>query len=104
MGHKTIPTTNTAAEVRRLQGRIAVLERAATAPAKAPEVIGSVTIEERENRVRVSFPGKPSEAVRSFLKSNGFRWAPSVGAWIRTPSEYAWSQARKAAELVAGGA
>ena len=27
--------------------------------------------------------GKPEPEVRDILKSNGFRWAPSVGAWQR---------------------
>lgn len=34
-------------------------------------------------RIQIIFDGKPDEAVRSTLKSNGFRWAPSQGAWQR---------------------
>lgn len=34
-------------------------------------------------RIQIVFDGKPDEAVRSTLKSNGFRWAPSQGAWQR---------------------
>lgn len=34
-------------------------------------------------RLQLMFEGKPSEATRSALKSNGFRWAPSSIAWQR---------------------
>lgn len=36
-----------------------------------------------DNRVRVTFPGKPDADTIATLKRNGFRWAPSVGAWQR---------------------
>ena len=36
-----------------------------------------------ENRIQIMFDEKPDEALRSELKSRGFRWAPSQGAWQR---------------------
>jgi len=36
-----------------------------------------------ENRLQIVFDGKPSAEVRSELKGNGFRWAPSQEAWQR---------------------
>ena len=41
-------------------------------------------VENAENmRIQLFFEGKPEENIRSLLKSNGFRWAPSEGAWQR---------------------
>ena len=34
-------------------------------------------------RLQLGFGGKPDEATRTILKSNGFRWAPSCVAWQR---------------------
>lgn len=34
-------------------------------------------------RLQLFFDGKPDPEVRSILKSHGFRWAPSAGAWQR---------------------
>lgn len=34
-------------------------------------------------RYQILFDGKPDEEIRSLLKSNGFKWAPSQGAWQR---------------------
>ena len=33
------------------------------------------------DRIQIFFPGKPDVDIRTKLKSNGFRWAPSIGAW-----------------------
>lgn len=35
------------------------------------------------NRLQLKFNGKPDEKTRSILKSNGFRWSPTQGAWQR---------------------
>lgn len=45
-----------------------------------------------EMRLQLIFEGKPEAEVRDILKQNGFRWAPSKGAWQRNlngNSEYA---------------
>ena len=34
-------------------------------------------------RYQIIFDGKPEPEVRDLLKSNGFKWAPSQGAWQR---------------------
>ena len=34
-------------------------------------------------RYQIIFDGKPEPEVRYLLKSNGFKWAPSQGAWQR---------------------
>lgn len=102
MGQRLLRTTGASAERRRIEGRIAELEARASAPAAPPELVGEARIEESDNRVRVVFPGKPSEAVRSKLKSAGFRWSPTAGAWQRMASVQAWHAARAiAGELVA---
>lgn len=87
---------NLGSEIRRLEGRIAVLKRQ-QAEGPKEEKIGAVRIEEGDNRVRVFFPGKPSEAIRSELKRSGFRWSPTAGAWQRHPGAWAWHEARRIA-------
>ena len=44
---------------------------------------GWAEINEGENRLQLFFEEKPSEEQRRELKSNGFKWAPSQGAWQR---------------------
>lgn len=95
---------NLASEAKRIAGRIAQLEAREAAPAKVDEIIGAVTIRESDNRVQMIFPGKPSEEIRARLKSNGFRWSPTAGAWQRMPSDWAWTVAREIAAQANGGA
>ena len=49
------------------------------------QVINGITlkISAEDNRVQIFFPSIPSEDVRKKLKSSGFRWSPSIGAWMR---------------------
>jgi hypothetical protein len=87
---------NAASEANRLERRIQDLAKRATAPAAADVAIGDARISEAENRVRVTFPSVPPESVRRALKSAGFRWAPSVGAWQRHASPGARYAAERA--------
>lgn len=87
---------NWASECKRIQGRIAELEKRGAAAPVAPVIVGAYSITEEDGRIRVHFPGKPDEATRADLRRNGFLWAPSVGAWQRRPSY----QARAFAEAL----
>lgn len=44
---------------------------------------GKVEVNKQDNRLQVFFDGKPDADTRAELKSNGFKRAPSVGAWQR---------------------
>ncbi len=94
--------SNLSGNISSVKKRIAEMEKAATREAPADETIGEVTISEALNRVQVRFPGKPDESTRSELKSFGFRWAPSEGAWQRKASVQAWHWARSIAAKVDG--
>lgn len=74
--------TNNGAEIRRIQARLEQVEKAQTTES-AEERGEHATLEDSpaDNRVRLHFPGKPSEDIRTALKSSGFRWAPSLGVW-----------------------
>lgn len=89
--------SNNNANMHRISDRIAQLERAKTdAPAVMPTAAG---VEYREDselmRAQIVFDGKPSEAVRDLLKANGFRWAPSQGAWQRQLTDNGRSAAKR---------
>lgn len=46
-------------------------------------------------RLQLIFAGKPVDKTREILKSNGFKWAPSAGAWQRLLNDNAeWSLRR----------
>lgn len=83
IGFPDYALTNNSANIRRMKQRLEQISRAKATP--DTEAIGAngVKLEDcpAENRVRLSFPGKPDEQVRDKLKQNGFRWAPSLGVW-----------------------
>ncbi len=96
IGFADFELTNRGAEVRRLKKRIAELEARATVP-ETELTFGDVKVVLADNRVQIHFPGKPSDELRTELKQNGFKWAPSVGAWQRMPSQWAWDMAKRIA-------
>ncbi|MBX3216931.1 MAG: DUF3560 domain-containing protein [Labilithrix sp.] len=86
---------NSAGEASRLRKRIAAMEARSSAPAPEAVELPNARIEEADNRVRIFFSDRPSEALRASLKGSGFRWAPSVGAWQRHASPGAWYAAKR---------
>ena len=84
---------NNSAEIRRLEKRLAQVRAAHSAPNTDTYYPGITVMDApAENRVRIRFAdGKPSAAIRSRLKSNGFRWAPTVagGVWQAFRNQYA---------------
>ena len=73
--------TNNNAEIRRVKARIEQLSKQAQRECSGWEFDGGrVEMNREDNRLQVFFDGKPDADTRAELKSNGFRWAPSVGA------------------------
>lgn len=91
--------TNNNANIRRIRQRIETLEkeaqRAANA-AKEPEQGDGFILQENYDigRIQFLFDDKPDEDTRALLKSHGFRWAPSEGAWQRLLNDNGRSAAR----------
>lgn len=91
IGFADYQMSNNLANIKRMEKRIAQLQ----ANAKRAEAAGGeekrdvyqgvceVVENFEENRLQIIFDGKPSAEVRAELKGNGFRWAPSQGAWQR---------------------
>ena len=82
IGFANYQLTNNNANIRRMRERLEGISRnqAAEETVTAGE---NARVEDcpADNRVRLFFPGKPSDAIRSDLKSSGFRWSPTIGAW-----------------------
>lgn len=98
-------TTLDRAEIRRLQDRLASLEQLqerGDVETKVETRLGEIEIVENTEaaRIQLFFPGKPDDQTRSLLKSNGFRWSPSHGAWQRHLNENGrWAAKRVVEQL-----
>lgn len=85
VGYPDFELSNNNANIHRIEGRIKEIERLAAdgMPEGWKFDGGEVVINQEVNRVQIIFDGKPDEDTRKELKSNGFKWAPSQGAWQR---------------------
>ncbi|MGH1416338.1 MAG: DUF3560 domain-containing protein [Pelagimonas sp.] len=85
IGFAPYQLTNLNAKIKATKKRIEQLEKASAATTKRHEFQGVCNVVENveENRVQFIFDAKPSAEVRRIMKSHGFRWAPSQGAWQR---------------------
>lgn len=91
--------TNNNANITRMKSRLAEVSRNQTREAVVVEGANGVRMEDcpADNRVRLFFAGKPDASVRSDLKSHGFRWSPTIGAWQAYRNDRAMNKAREVA-------
>ena len=76
--------SNNNAEIRRIRGRIEQLKQHEENSFVGWEFDGGrVESNKTDNRLQIFFDEKPDDAARAELKANGFKWAPSAGAWQR---------------------
>ena len=74
--------TNDGASIREIKKRIELLEKNNQIPT-SEYMIGDIRIVDsaEDNRVIIFFPSIPDQDMRKKLKSCGFRWSPTAGAW-----------------------
>lgn len=84
VGYPSFELTNNNANIRRVEERIKSLKAAKERGSSEQEYKTFKAVENTEAmRYQIIFDGKPEEEIRTLLKSNGFKWAPSQGAWQR---------------------
>lgn len=94
--YPTYGLANNNANIKRILGRIVELERLAAKPADGWKFDGGeVVINKDLNRLQALFDSKPDDIMRNTLKRNGFKWAPSQGAWQRQYTDNAVRVARQ---------
>ena len=84
---KPYPTwalSNNSANIRNTRSRLENLKKVKERGSSETENEFFKVVENTENmRLQIFFDDKPDAEVRSVLKSNGFKWAPSQEAWQR---------------------
>lgn len=96
IGYPAYALQNNNANIRRIRGRIAELKKRTENTPEGWEFDGGrVVVNTAENRLQIIFDGKPDADIRTELKGEGFRWAPSQGAWQRQLTDNAMRAARR---------
>ena len=96
IGYPAYELQNNNANIRRIRGRIAELKKRTESTPEGWEFDGGrVVVNTAENRLQIIFDGKPNADVRTELKGEGFRWAPSQGTWQRQLTDNAMRAARR---------
>lgn len=93
IGYPSYQLTNNNANIHRVEERLNRLKSVKEKGGSEQEYETFKVVENTEAmRYQIIFDGKPETEVRALLKSNGFKWAPSQGAWqrqITTNGKYA---------------
>ncbi|AMC34721.1 PLxRFG domain-containing protein [Janthinobacterium sp. B9-8] len=108
--YESYELTNNNAQIKRLKSRVAELSAKSEAAQVQSEngtqeqVAGDIRIvnDEQAQRVQLFFDGKPEVTTREMLKSHGFKWAPSIGAWQRQNTDNGLYAAQLAVKKITG--
>lgn len=101
IGYPSYALTNNNANIKRIRERIAELEKRKSEPAAEGWEFdgGQVVVNVAENRLQIVFDEKPDADLRAVLKGEGFRWAPTQGAWQRQLTDNAFRATRRIKEI-----
>lgn len=84
LGYPNYELSNNNANIHRIEERIKRLKTVKEKGNSEQEYRTFKVVENTEAmRYQIIFDGKPDAEIRNLLKSNGFKWAPSQGAWQR---------------------
>jgi hypothetical protein len=101
-GNQPFPSyelNNNNAKIKTTKERIEKLQAVKEIGTKETETDFCKVIENTEAmRIQLIFDGKPDDQTRDILKSNGFKWAPSQGAWQRQLTDNARYSTKKVLE------
>lgn len=97
-GTRGIPSyklTNNNANMKTVRDRIEKIKSISEIPFMEMEKDGvKLVVDPEDNRVKLFFDNIPAEEVRDTLKSQGFHWSRTEGAWMKYLSEYGILQAK----------
>lgn len=84
VGYPNFQFSNNNANIHRVEERLKRLKAVKERGSSEQEYKTFKVVENTEAmRYQIIFDGKPDAEIRTLLKSNGFKWAPSQGAWQR---------------------
>ncbi|WP_409409289.1 DUF3560 domain-containing protein [Acidithiobacillus ferriphilus] len=84
IGFASYSLSNNNANIKRLEDRIKVLEKAQSLEDRETRYSWGAVRENKDiNRIQFRFDDRPNEETREIMKKNGFRCAPSESAWQR---------------------
>ena len=84
VGYPDFQLSNNNANIHRVEERLKRLKAVKERGSSEQEYNTFKVVENTEAmRYQIIFDGKPDAEIRTLLKSNGFKWAPSQGAWQR---------------------
>ena len=84
VGYPNFQLSNNNANIHRVEERLKRLKAVKERGSSEQEYKTFKVVENSEAmRYQIIFDGKPDAEIRTLLKSDGFKWAPSQGAWQR---------------------